>query len=60
MCLAKVYWNEETDHPVLTDVAYLKLDGKRIEIMTLLEESKTFQGKIKEIDFLSSKIIIEK
>jgi len=47
------------DQSILTEVAYLKLDGNQIEVEILLGESKVFKGKIKEIDFLNSKIVME-
>jgi predicted RNA-binding protein len=59
MCLANVYKNGNMDESLLTEVAYLKLDDNQIEVETLLGESKVFRGKIKEIAFLNSKIVME-
>lgn len=59
MCMANIYLEGESDKPILTEIAYLKLDGKQIEVATLLGESKIFQGEIKEIDFLSSQVVMK-
>lgn len=59
MCLANVYRNDNMDESLLAEVAYLKLEDDHIEVETLLGENKVFRGKIKEIDFLNSKIVME-
>jgi len=59
MCLANVYRNDNMDESLLAEVAYLTLEDDHIEVETLLGENKIFRGKIKEIDFLNSKIVME-
>ena len=56
MCLAKVYEAEKGDEPVLEDVAYMMIDGDRVEVATLFGDRKVFQGKVKEIDFMRSRV----
>ena len=56
MCLAKVYENAKDDEPVLEDVAHLTVDGNRIEVETLFGERRAFQGKVRYIDFLKSRV----
>ena len=60
MCMAKVYETIESDKPVLEDVAYIIIEGDRVEIATLFGETRVFQGKVREIDFLKSRVQLEK
>ena len=56
MCLAKVYEEAQDDEPVLEDVAHLTVDGDRVEVETLFGERRAFQGKVRYIDFLKSRV----
>lgn len=56
MCLAKVYENAKDDEPVLEDVAHLTVDGDLVEVETLFGERRAFQGRVRYIDFLKSRI----
>jgi predicted RNA-binding protein len=60
MCLAKVYEATEGDKPIMEDIAYMTIDGDRVEIGTLFGERKVFQGKVRQIDFLKSRVQLEK
>ena len=60
MCLAKVYESTEGDKAVLEDVAYIIIDGEHIEVETLFGERRVFQGKVREVDFLKSRVQLEK
>jgi len=60
MCLAKVYETKESDKPVLEDIAYMVISGDQVEIETLFGERKVFQGKVREVDFLKSRVQLEK
>jgi len=55
MCLAKVY-EVKSDEAILEDVAYMIIDGDRVEVATLFGDRKVFQGKVKEIDFMKSRV----
>jgi predicted RNA-binding protein len=59
MCLAAAYQGTQSDQPILQEIAHMTLDGNVIELETLLGEKKVLQGKLKEIDFMDSRIIIE-
>lgn len=59
MCLAAAYRGTESDQPILQEIAHVRIDGNRVELKTLFGERKVLQGKIHEIDFMSSKLIIE-
>jgi len=60
MCLSKVYEVSENGDPILEDVAYMVIDGNRVEIETLFGEKKVFQGKVREVDFVRSTVRLEK
>ena len=59
MCLAAAYQSVEGDQPILQEIAHVRIDGNRVELETLFGDRKVLQGKIHEIDFVSSKLIIE-
>jgi len=60
MCMAKLYESVESDKPVVEDIAYMIIDGDRVEVETLFGEKKVFQGKVRQIDFLKSRVQLEK
>jgi len=60
MCLAKMYQATESDKPILEDIAYMIIDGDRVEVETLFGERKVFQGKVRQVDFLKSRVELEK
>ena len=59
MCLAKAYLNKWGDEPVLQDIAYMRLRGSRVELETLLGEEKVIPGRVVEIDFATSMILLD-
>lgn len=59
MCLANAYPKEEMTEPILEDIAHMQLDGDRIRMETMFGEEKVILGKVLEVDFESSKIIVE-
>jgi predicted RNA-binding protein len=60
MCLAKVYGATESDKPLLEDIAYMVIDGERVEVETLFGERKVFQGKVRRVDFVKSRVQLER
>lgn len=60
MCLAKVYEATEGDEPILEDIAYMIIDGERVEIVTLFGERRVFEGKVRQVDFVKSKVQLER
>jgi predicted RNA-binding protein len=59
MCLAKGFLNTKRDQPVLQDVARLRILDGQAEVETLTGETKMILGKIVEIDFMNSSIILD-
>ena len=59
MCLAKVFLNTKGDHPVLQDIARIRIQDGQAEMETLSGETKLILGKVVEIDFLTSSIILD-
>ena len=59
MCLAAAYRGNESEQPILQEIAHVTIDGNRVELETLFGDRKVLQGKIYEIDFMNSKLIIE-
>ena len=59
MCLAKAYLNKWGDEPVLQDIAHMRLHGERVELETLLGEEKVIPGRVVEVDFATSRILLD-
>ena len=59
MCLAKAYLNKQDNEPLLQDIAYIRLHDNRVELETLFGQGKVISGRIIEIDFTASKILLE-
>ena len=59
MCLAAAYQGAESDEPILKEIVHLNINGDKIEMETLFGEQKVIQGKLTEIDFMKSRIVIQ-
>ena len=59
MCLAKAYLSKQDNEPVLRDIAYIRLHDNRVELETLFGQGKVIPGRVIEIDFSTSKILLE-
>ena len=59
MCLAKAYLNKWDDEPVLQDIAHMTLHNGRVELETLLGEEKVVPGRVVEVDFATSRILLD-
>ena len=59
MCLAKAYLNKWGDDPVLQDIAHMRLRGEQVELETLLGEEKVIPGRVVEVDFATSRILLD-
>ena len=59
MCLAAAYWGIESDQPILKEIARIRLHGDIVELETLFGERQVLQGKVQEIDFMNSRIVME-
>ena len=61
MCLAKVYFGGSSeDKPLIEDITSIKSVGDKLLVTTLFGEQQEIEAAIKEIDFKSSNIILEK
>jgi len=59
MCLATAYLSAAGSEPIMRDIAHIRFEGDQLELKTLLGEGKIISGKVLEIDFLASRIIVE-
>jgi len=59
MCLAKAYANREMFEPILENISHMDLDGKSIRMETMFGEERVISGRVLEVDFENSKIIVE-
>jgi len=59
VCLAKAYLNKQDNEPVLQDIAYIRLHDNCVELETLFGQEKVIPGRVIEIDFSTSKILLE-
>jgi predicted RNA-binding protein len=59
MCLAKAYQSTERNESLLENITYMKLDGDSIQIETMFGEETVIQGKVLEVDFENSKVVLD-
>jgi predicted RNA-binding protein len=59
MCLANIYQCGNGGKLIIKGIAYLKVDGNRIEMENLAGESKSLRAKINEIDFMNSDVFVD-
>jgi predicted RNA-binding protein len=60
MCLSKVYVAKNGEQElIMSEIASLKVESNKLRLTTLLGEHKQVSGKIREIDFLTHRIILE-
>ena len=60
MCMAKLYEAKEDGKPVVENIARLTIADRQVEVETLFGERKVFRGKVRQIDFVKSRIQLEK
>ena len=60
MCLAKAYLNKSGDEPILQDIAHMQLSDDRVHLETLFGEKRVISGRVVEIDFSTSRILLDK
>lgn len=58
MCLAKAYLRKSADNPILQDIARMRLHDDRVELETLFGEERVISGRVVEVDFSTSKILL--
>jgi predicted RNA-binding protein len=59
MCLAKAFQSMERDRSFLENIAYMKLNGDCIQLETMFGEETVIQGRVLEVDFENSKVIVD-
>jgi predicted RNA-binding protein len=59
MCLAKAFVNNWSEQPILQDIAHMQVHEDRVELETLFGEARVISGRVIEIDFSTSKILLE-
>ena len=59
MCLAAAYREAGDEVPVMRDIARLSIEGDRVELQTLFGERKVLHGRLTEIDFTASRVVID-
>ena len=58
MCLAKAFVENSADQPVLQDIALMTVHGDHVEMETLFGERKVLRGRLLEIDFTTSTVLL--
>jgi predicted RNA-binding protein len=59
MCLASAYLSAKGTRPFLENITDIKLAGDDIQMETMFGEETVIQGRVLEVDFQNSKIIIQ-
>ncbi len=59
VCLAKAYIKKLGDEPILQDIAYMQLNDNQVKLETFLGENKLISGRLLEVDFATSSILLE-
>jgi len=61
MCLSKVYVEREGKRELLMEeIASVEIGGNKLIFKTLFGEQKELEANIREIDFLSHSLVLEK
>ncbi len=58
MCLATVYLNKWSSKPLIQDIVHMQIHSNQVKIETLFGEEEVIPGRVAEIDFATSKILI--
>jgi len=59
MCLAKAFTNREMAEPILENISHMDFDDESIRMETMFGEERIIKGRVLEVDFENSKIIID-
>lgn len=59
MCLAKLYLDKESKKPAMDNIAQMRIEGDVVKLETLFGESRAVRGRVREIDFAKSRVVIE-
>lgn len=58
MCLAKAYMSKWDNELMLQDIAGMQVYGDFVKLETLLGEEQVVSGRVVEVDFLKSRILL--
>lgn len=59
MCLAKVFINNSGKQPIIENIAFVRVQADHVELETLFGETKVVAGRLVEIDFSTSKLLLD-
>ena len=59
MCLARAYVDSTQDEPIMESIARMRVLGDRVELETLFGEQRVVPGKVLEVDFATSYILLD-
>jgi len=60
MCMASVWIKKDSEEKnLLEEVAVIRVSGENLVLSTLFGEEESVKAKIKEIDFVNSKVLLE-
>lgn len=60
MCMVSVWIKKDSgEKNLLEEVAVIRVNGKNLVLSTLFGEEESVKAKIKEIDFVNSKVLLE-
>lgn len=59
MCLAKAYPYTGMSEPIFENITHIELDGQRIRMQTMFGEEKIIPGRVLEVDFENSRVIVD-
>ena len=59
MCLAKAFTVRGMGELILDNISYMGLDDESIRMKTMFGEEKTIKGRVLEVDFENSQVIID-
>ena len=60
MCLAKAFITNASKQPIFEDIARVRVLGDKVKMETLFGEEKVVPGRVVEIDFSTSSILLDK
>jgi len=60
MCQLNAYLlRGDQEEPVMEDVTLVRVEGDSVLLTTLFQESKTIDGRIRLVDFMNNKLLLE-
>jgi predicted RNA-binding protein len=59
VCLAKAFLDKWSDEPLMKDIAHIRLYDGRVELETFFGGEKVIPGKVVEVDFVASRILLD-